>query len=191
MHSSERCLAQTDTNSHFSFYVFTPSLCCLLPKRIRNCFTLSDRAKLLLRAVRGYFLYYATDSDRLVGYCFLKRNYIAKYSFLGKNDVLINPYYVSEEYRGRGIGGSLISASICDTKALWDNVYAVVKSDNFPSVRTLEKLGFHRAGYSDKRGWSHRLTVSKTDLPVFILDRKEQEKQNDLQNQNSASELVR
>lgn len=175
MCSSERCLIQPEQQGGLATYVFTPSLFQLVPKRIRNCFSVTERAKLLLRVLRGYYVYYQTQNDRLVSYCFLKRNYLGKYPFLSKNDVLINPYFVSKDYRGRGLGGKLIDTAIKDTQTAWERVYALVMQDNLPSIRTLEKLQFERIGYSDKRGWSHRITERKTHLPVFCLTRTEEQ----------------
>ena len=175
MTAKERCLKHTDTDGICAVYVFTPSVFRLVPPRIRHSFSVIDRAKLLLRVLNGYYVYYETDADKMMGYCFLKRNYLRKYAFLQKQDVLINPYFVSPEYRGNGLGGKLIKAAISDSETSWKTVYAVVKEENMPSIRTLEKLGFQKVGCSDKKGWSHRLTEQKTHLPVFCLTRTEKQ----------------
>lgn len=169
MQGRERCLTQSDNDSGLMTYVFSPSFFRLVPARIKSSFSVFERARLLLRVFRGYFVYYQTDKDKLVSYCFLKRNYLHKYSFLKKDDVLINPYFVSPMYRGQGLGGKLIQTAMEDSNKCWKTVYAVVKEDNLPSIRTLEKLNFHRIGYSDKQGWSHKLTDRKTHLPIFCL----------------------
>ena len=98
MQGKERCLIQSDNESGFAMYAFTPTFCCLLPPRIKRHFSMPDRVKLVLRAIRGYIVYYQTDGEKMVSYCFLKRNYFCKYAFLKNNDVLINPYYVSPDY---------------------------------------------------------------------------------------------
>ncbi len=183
MQGKERCLIQSDNGSGFAMYAFTPTFFCLLPPRIKRHFSMPDRVKLVLRAIRGYIVYYQTDGEKMVSYCFLKRNYLCKYAFLKNNDVLINPYYVSPEYRGRGLGGKLIKAAIADRNEAWETVYAVVKEDNLPSIRTLEKLDFAKIGFSNKSGWSHKLTDKQTKLSVFRLTRSaQQEKKHDLQN---------
>lgn len=175
MQGKERCLIQSDNESGLAMYAFTPSVFCLVPPRIKSNFSILDRAKLMLRVLRGYTVYYQTDGEKMVSYCFLKRNYLCKYAFLKKKDVLINPYYVSPEYRGRGLGGKLIEAAIADREEAWETVYAVVKEDNLPSIRTLEKLNFVKLGFSDKSGWSHKLTDRQTKLPVFCLTRSVQQ----------------
>ncbi len=171
MQGKERCLIQSDNESGLAVYAFTPSVFRLVPPRIRCIFSVTDRAKLLLRLLRGYTVYYQTDGEKPVSYCFLKRNYLHKYAFLKKTDVLINPYYVSPEYRGQGLGGKLIKAAIADRQEAWERVYAVVKEENLSSIRTLEKLRFAKIGFSEKHGWSHKLTDKQTKLPVFCLTR--------------------
>lgn len=136
----ERCLIQSDNRNGPAVYVFTPSVFCLVPPSIKRHFSMCDRAKLMLRVLRGYTVY----------------------------------YQVSHEYRGRGLGGKLIEAAIVDKNEGWETVYAVVKEDNLPSIRTLEKLNFVRIGFSDKSGWSHKLTDKQTKLPVFCLTRSAQ-----------------
>lgn len=175
MQGKERCLIQPDKENGLAMYGFTPSVFCLVPPRIKSHFPIYDRAKLLLRVLRGYTVYYQTDGEKMVSYCFLKRNYLGKYAFLKKQDVLINPYYVSPEYRGHGLGGKLLKAAFADREEPWERVYAVVKEENLPSIRTLEKLGFHQIGFSDKSGWLHRLTEKKTKLCVFCLTRTAQQ----------------
>lgn len=176
MRSSERCLIQPDNDSGLATYVFTPSLFHLVPQRLG--FSLFERAKLLLRVIRGYTVYYQTDGTQMAGYCFLKHNYLSKYAFVRKHDVLINPYYVSPAFRGHGLGGALIRTAIEDTKTSWHRVYAVVKEENIPSLRTLEKLNFTKAGYSEKGLWQHKLTQRQTELPVFCLTRSEEQEKN-------------
>ena len=175
MQGKERCLIQPDNGSGFAMYAFTPTLFCLLPPRIKCHFSMPDRVKLVLRAICGYTVYYQTDGEKMVSYCFLKRNYFCKYAFLKNNDVLINPYYVTPDYRGRGLGGKLIKAAIADRDEAWETVYAVVKEDNLPSIRTFEKLNFVKIGFSDKSGWSHKLTDKQTKLSVFCLTRSAQQ----------------
>lgn len=173
MRKKERCLQQPDKESGIATYVFHPSLFCLVPPRIKNSFSLAERGKLMLRVFRGYIIYYQTKEDQLVSYCFLKRNYLHKYPFLKNTDVLINPYYVAPKFRGCGLGGKLIRTAIEDRQEAWKRVYALVKEDNLPSIRTFEKLKFDKIGFSDKSGWSHRLTKKQTKLPVFCLTRSE------------------
>ena len=91
MQGKERCLIQSDNRNGPAVYVFTPSVFCLVPPSIKRHFSMCDRAKLMLRVLRGYIVYYQTDGEKLVSYCFLKRNYLCKYAFLKDKDVLINP----------------------------------------------------------------------------------------------------
>lgn len=176
MRASERIIKAPDRQNPLCLSAFSPSLFCLVPPRIRQCFTVFDKARLLLRVFRGYTVYYLTDGALPAGYCFIKKNYLGKYRFLSEKDALINPYYVNPKYRGAGLGGKLIAAAIADSAASWVRLYAVVKEDNAPSIRTLEKLGFADVGYSQKSGWFHCLTKEPTHLRVFCITRENAEK---------------
>ena len=79
---------------------------CLVPPRIKCSFPMIDRAKLMLRVLRSYIVYYQTNGEEMISYCFFKRSYLCKYTFLKKRDVLINPYYVAPAYCGQGFDGS-------------------------------------------------------------------------------------
>ncbi len=174
MKASERLIKAPDRQNPLCLLAFSPSVFRLVPPCIRQCFSAFDKARLLLRIFRGYTVYYLTEGTLPVGYCFIKKNYLGKYRFLTKNDALINPYYINHDFRGAGLGGTLIAAAITDTAATWDSLYAVVKEDNIPSIRTLQKLGFADVGYSKKSGWFHCLTNEPTHLRVFCTTRAKQ-----------------
>lgn len=181
MQGKQRCIRQSDLANDLITYCFEPTLFCLVPQQIKHSFSITERIRLLLRVLRGYLVYYQMSGNTMASYCFIKKNYLCKYAFLEKRDVLINPYYVSADFRGCGLGGQLIRVAIDDKQTDWDRVFAVVKEDNFPSIRTLDKLGFERIGFSRKKGWSHKLTANKTHLLLFSLTRSEgQEKQHDI-----------
>ena len=171
MRASERLIQAPDRQNPLCLSAFTPSLFCLVPPCIRQCFSAFDKARLLLRIFRGYTVYYLTENTIPAGYCFIKKNYLGKYRYLKKGDTLINPYYVNPDYRGAGLGGKLIAAAIADTTVPWDSLYAVVKEDNAPSIRTLEKLGFAEIGCSKKHGWFHCFTKTPTHLRIFRITR--------------------
>lgn len=173
MKSEERLLSTGVFSPNIIIRAFSASLTHLLPKRFGDRFSVLDRIKLMLRAFRGYYFYSAERDRELIAYCFLKRNYLRKYAFLQRNDVLINPYYVTPEFRGNGYGGKLLKTAYEDCGTDWTAIWAVVKADNLPSVATLQKMGFQQEGYSAKSGWTHRLVQSPTNLLVFRKVRQE------------------
>lgn len=167
MNRSERCITPKDEKNGYALYSFKSTLNCLLPKCLKGSFSIVERCFLLLRVIRGYQIYYYKDQEQVAAYCFLKRNYLRKYAFLKKNEVLINPYYVAPEYRGNGLGGDLLSAALSEIKDGKTAVWGIVLEDNLPSIKTLQKLGFSDCGCSKINFWSHRLTEERTERRVF------------------------
>lgn len=151
----------------FETHLFQSNLFTLLPKQISSQFTFSDRIKLLLRVWRGYRLYFLTEQETLCAYTFIKRNYLHKYAFMRKGDLLVNPYYVNPEYRGCGLAQKMLQLVQDDLKEQKGSVWAVVKEDNLPSIAVLKKTGFVQVGYSQKKLWSHCFTKEQTHLHLF------------------------
>lgn len=181
---SGSCLLQPpDDINRLALYRFRSGLLRLLPPPLRNQLSPADKRRLLLRVLRGYAVYYLTDGDHVAGYCFIKRNYLHKYTFMRPGDTLINPYYVCPDDRGQRLSDRMLRAAIADHAAEDRTLWAVVKQDNTPSIRILQGLNFALAGYSAKGLWSHRLSDRKTKLLVFCIGPAHiQENPHDLQN---------
>lgn len=167
----------------FQLCLFRPTIISLVPSQFSKEFSLDERLKLVIRAVKGYFLYYVTDGDTLCAYVFLKRNYLQKYAFLSTGELLINPYFVLPEYRGRGLATKMMEAVISDLHSTGNcRIWGVVKADNAPSIAVLNKLKFQAMGFSEKKFWSHHLVKKQSGLHIYSLDlSKKEENSYDLQ----------
>lgn len=152
-------------------YVFRPCLFSLIPREFADSFDLLDRMRLGLRVWRGYYLFCAVKEHKLVGYAFLKRNYLHKYAFMERGDLLINPYFVFEEMRGQGVSTEMLRAVLEDGVVPFKRIWAVVKSDNGPSLAVLKKLGFRNVGFSNKGLWSHCLKKNETHLEIHCFEK--------------------
>lgn len=91
--------------------------------------------------------------------------------FIHRKDVLISPYYVSPEYRGHRLGGKLLNVALSSDRFVWRKAFALVKKNNAPSIRTLQKIGFSLVGYAKKSAWSYHISLEPTELLVFCKDR--------------------
>ncbi len=150
-------------------HIFKPTIRSLLPKEFYKKFNFLDKIKLSFRFLwGGYLLYYLAIDGKIIGYCFLKHNWFGKYKFLNKNDWLINPYYVYEEYRGNGYAQQIIEYMLKSQSGKNGKIFAVVKDDNIISKFILSKLGFIRVGYATE-GFYHSLTNIKTSLIVMTI----------------------
>lgn len=150
----------------YKLKIFDSSLFNILPSSMHNSFSKKEKAMLYLRAVRGYRVIYFEDiRQSVIAWCFLKKDYLNKYPFMRKEDALINPYFTNVEYRGRGIAQTIIRQAT--EMREYKSIYALVKSDNLPSIAVLKKCGFKKIGWSGKKLWSH--TVSQNEGSVIIF----------------------
>jgi L-amino acid N-acyltransferase YncA len=120
-----------------------------------------------MRAIRGYYLFSLEKNGKMIAYCFLKKNYLSKYPFMEKNDLIVNPYFVCEECRGRKLGEKIVKAALNNMPTDTENVWAIVLNDNIPSIKTLQRIGFELEGYSHVVNSSHHIQQEPTDKLVF------------------------
>ena len=73
-----------------------------------------ERLMLALRSLRGYCYYYCLDHGVVCAYLFLKHNYLGYYSFMTRDDLLINPYKTLPPYRRRGYAATLLHAAAAE-----------------------------------------------------------------------------
>ncbi len=147
---------------------YKPKLFHLIPNIFYEILSTKEKIKLIFRYICGfYLLYYLTDEKKVIGYCFLKHNWLGKYTFLNKGDWIINPYYVYKDYRGRGYAQKMIEYMLKDQSTNKTNdIYAIVKVDNIVSILVLEKNGFKKIGYVTE-GFFHSITQNTTSLIVM------------------------
>ena len=144
---------------------FRPTLFRLAPKEF--ALTKGEKTRLLFRYVTGGYILICINGGakkKIVGYAWLKRNYLNKYPFMEKKDFIINPYYISPEYRNNGYGKALIGEVI---KSVNYKIFAIVETDNVPSISVLKNNGFREKGFLKKEKWG---SFNIIDEPTaFIL----------------------
>lgn len=133
--------------------------------------TLKSKIALMFRSFAGYYLYYIEKQGVIVSTCWLKHNYMGKYAFLKEDDLLINPYSTLLEYRGMGLATNILTYVVNDYSVKWNRLYALVKTDNYASIKVLSSVGFEKIGYSKKINWSHTLSHDESDIIVFCYMR--------------------
>jgi len=108
------------------------------------------RAWLRGKKADGYPVLVAVDGEHVVGFGNLSRwRAAAAYKYSVENSV-----YVSQSYRGRGIGKRLLVALIDAARAMDAHaVIAVVEAENAVSIRLHESAGFEQAAYFKQVGY--------------------------------------
>ena len=139
-----------------------------IPPWIREHMSIRERLALYFRQIRGYVIYYILDEqNKLASYCMLKHNYLNKYTFIKSRDVLINPYCTLPQYRNNNYASTIISCLLQDKEEKWQRLYALVKTDNSPSMHVLEKQGFVQIGYSRRKHFRHVLSNKASDVVIY------------------------
>lgn len=107
-----------------------------------------------------YRIFYLMDGDNLVHSSYVVPK-CYKFPFLEKGDYEIGPCITSGDYRRRGVYSYMLQLIATNPDFENADFYMIVRSDNIPSIKGIEKAGFQRCG-----------TVKKTRvLRKFRLER--------------------
>lgn len=88
------------------------------------------------------------DSNTLFLLVFDKENFVGQMRFTRKNEndkSCIVSLSITPEYRGRGISKAFLNLGIDQVRKNWENIISIdaeVKSDNIPSNKLFQKIGF-------------------------------------------------
>lgn len=142
-----------------SLYEFMPSLFQQLAVPLENI-SLVRKTRLFLEYLRGgYKVYYLVKGDLILGYCVvtpggrrLKRT--------TKRDVVIGPYYICPEYRGKGYSKILVELSLKHCSYIYDNAYDWIHESNIPSIKCMESCGFNHVENLDVVGRLRKLVYN-------------------------------
>ena len=85
-------------------------------------------------------------------------------------DVIIGPYYVYPEYRGKNLSILLVSETLKHCSYKYDYAYDWIYNQNTPSIRCSKACGFEEFGHLDVVGRFRRLVMNPNGS--FIVFRK-------------------
>lgn len=137
---SER-LKLVDKEGAFSLYeyrptVFRPLLVQFEPLRMIR------RLRFLKEMLSGgYRVYYLVESDMLVGHCVLAPGG-RRLSISTKDDIVVGPYFVAPEHRGKGYAKVLVRMTLQSCSYKYKNAFDWIHKDNYASIKTTEACGF-------------------------------------------------
>lgn len=126
-------------------YEFEPSLFSPMALPMEQL-SMIRRGRLLLEYLcGGYKVYYLKINDDFVGYCVVspggRRLRCSK-----KNDIVIGPYYILPEWRGKGYAKILVKMTLKFCTYDFNEVYCWIHHMNIPSIRTVEACGMKPNG---------------------------------------------
>lgn len=75
-------------------------------------------------------------------------------------DIVLGPYFVAPEFRGRGYGTRVLSLTLQYCAYPYENAYAWIEKKNLPSIRAAESCGFRQTGQLNVVGVMRRLQIT-------------------------------
>lgn len=104
--------------------------------------SLRRRIRFLLGYFSGYSVYYMVKDDDYIGYCVIQNGRDRRYKFATEEDIIVGPYFIREEYRGRKLSIALLKYILNDTGIQFRYAYDYIRRDNEPSIKASEAVGF-------------------------------------------------
>ena len=167
----------TGGNSNMEIKYYYSSIIGPSPNTFIPDLSFFARIRMRIRSVRGYIIIAYFEYGKSISYVVLKHNYLYRYTFLKKNDMIINPYWTHPDYRKKGIATKLLKEVVKNENNVWDNLYAVVEIDNIGSINCLEAVGFGFFGYAIKRKkWFYDISQKRKSMLLVYRYFGEKEK---------------
>lgn len=93
----------------------------------------------------GYRVYYLVTGDVIVGHCVVAPGG-RRLSVSTKNDIVLGPYFIASDHRGKGYAKVLVGMTLRDCTYKYKNAFDCLHIDNHASIKTSEACGFVQDG---------------------------------------------
>lgn len=104
--------------------------------------TLKRRVRMVQAYFSGYKVYYLRKNGDYIASCLVQSGRDKRYKFADENDIMVGPYFVSEEHRGRKYSITLLNLVLKHAEFKYKNAYDYIHEDNKPSIKASEAVGF-------------------------------------------------
>lgn len=109
----------------------------------------------------GYKVYYLFDGDTLVGHCVVTPGG-RRLSVSTKNDIVLGPYFISPQFRGRGYAKVLVKMTLQNCSYNYKNAFDWIHEHNYASIKVSEACGFIPEGHKlNVLGWMRKLVLDE------------------------------
>lgn len=146
-------------DSRYSLYEYMPTICSPLAIHFEKMRTVR-RFRFMYELLKGgYRVYYLADGETIVGHCVVTPGG-RRLSVSTKNDIVLGPYFVSPEYRGKGYAKLLVRMTL--QRCSYDYRYAFdwIHKGNISSIKTSESIGMKVVGHLDVVGKFRKLVLN-------------------------------
>ena len=132
--------------------------------------TFQNKIRFLLELLRGGVkIYYLSIDKTIVAYSVIAKGG-GRYSFATPEDVVIGPYYVFAEHRGKRYSELLIEQLLGSAAVKNKHAFEWIKKTNIPSLKCSEKTGFKIIASADLSRYLRRIRVrDDMDGEYYIL----------------------
>lgn len=113
---------------------------------------------MVLSAVGGYNVLYATKDNEIVSYFVFTRSNDHIVAGTTNKDYYTIFYYTYPEYRGQGYATKMASYLLNDMSLDYESFYKTIAKSNISSIKVTEKIGFEKVGTARKQGLLHRIS---------------------------------
>lgn len=160
----------------FEMIEYTPSIFKPLLYYFEKMY-LVRRIRFLLEYIHRehYKVYYLLVNSEFVGHCVVAPGG-RRLSSSTRNDIVIGPYYVKEQYRGKGYSKILIELSLKYCSFSYEYAYDWIEKNNLPSINASLSNNFKKVGELNVVGLRRKLVlVENGENNVYRFNRGEVE----------------
>ena len=125
------------------------------------------RIRFLIEYFYGYSLYYLKNEKEYIGFCVISKGVNKRYWFANEKDIIVGPYFIDENYRGKKLSELLIRETLKYLNGSFDKAYDYIKTDNYPSLHATEKVGFKKEFGVSISSFTRRL--KKSEDPEYYV----------------------
>lgn len=104
--------------------------------------TIRRKIRLMIALYYGYSVYYLKKDNNYIGYCLVQSGKDHRYTFSSSDDIIVGPYFISENYRGRKYSAKLLNYILKDSQEDYKFAYDYINKKNIPSIKVTESVGF-------------------------------------------------
>lgn len=166
-------LTQVGKEDKFTLYEYEPTIFKPLAINFEKL-RLIRRFRFYYELYRGgYKVYYLADGNTLVGHCVVTPGG-RRLPVSTKADIVLGPYYISPEHRGKGYAKILVRMTLKHCTYKYQSAYDWIHDDNYASIKTSEACGFVREGHRlNVVGLMRKLKLNKNgDNIIYKYTRK-------------------
>ncbi len=132
----------------YTFYEYKPTVLRPFYMELEKLY-LKRRLRLAIAYFSGYKVYYVKENERYVGYCVVSQGGASRYWFSNKADIIVGPYYICPEYRGRKLSELMLDVVLNRLNIDYACAYEYIAKNNRPSIKAAKSIGFYRIKEAD------------------------------------------